>query len=155
MARKTKRQIEEEKAAAAAAEAEEAEEDEEGVRIRPNLENYETTRSFSGKPTKVRKDDDVAQALIGFSLEQVYEVADALSVEIPNYDHLNPGMQRMCIGNKIRGWINQTEKANEALVADGKKPSPDPLVSLEKVCKPIRVANEKEAKAAAKGKDAA
>jgi len=132
------------------------------VVIKPDLEKYETVTSASGKKSHIRKDDPVSEALVGFSLEQVYGVADSLGVEIPKekYASLNDGMQRMCIGNKIRGWINRTTKENEAKVAKKEKAGPDPLVSLNKVCKPIADANTRaakiaEAEKAKKGKEKA
>lgn len=128
-----------------------ADEKDDKVVIRPNLENYDSVKSASGKKSRIRKGDPVAEGMIGFPLEDVYKVADDLGVEIPKekYAALNPGMQRMCIGNKIRGWINKETAANEAKVAKKEKAGPDPMESFNKVCKPIRDHVAKEAKAKA------
>jgi len=53
-------------------------------------------------------DDMLAKRLRGADLEMVYAIA-ADHIEVPveelvaKYSHLNPGMQRMCLGNRIRG----------------------------------------------------
>lgn len=96
------------------AEKEEAKE----VRVKPNLETYVTGVSGSGKKTK-RSDDPVAQALDGFTVEETANVAARLC-DIPakdllaKYAHLNVGMQRMNLGNRIRGAVAKLDKAHEA-----------------------------------------
>lgn len=88
------------------------------VRVRPNLENYVSGVSGSGKRTK-RSDHPVAAALDGFTLQETYSVASKFC-EIPmtelteKYSHLNVGMQRMNLGNRIRGEVNKRDKAHEA-----------------------------------------
>lgn len=111
-------------------EDEEEDEEDEGVRIRPNHENY---KSFSNAPTVSGRasydtDDYVAGALRGMTVAQVYETAYKVlkSCEVETigrgskkvkvtranlearYAHLkNVGMQRMCLGNLIRGTYRQ------------------------------------------------
>ena len=98
------------------------------------------------------------------NLDEVYDVAEQFCDKEFNYEHLNDGMARMNLGNRIRGGLSKAEaqtekdraandKANAALVADGKKAKPfkepkAPMAVLEAICKPIRVgviAREKEA----------
>lgn len=131
---------------------------EDKVTIKPDLDGYTKTRAASGKPSRIRAGDPVAEGMVGFTLDDVYDVADSLGVEIKDgqYDHLNDGMQRMCVGNKIRGWITRTNRENEAAEAneDPKvKPGPDPMDSFEKVIAPIRKRLDKEEAAAAKTKE--
>lgn len=123
-------------------------ETEDKVVIKPDLEKYDSVTSASGKKSHIRSGDPVSLALVGFSLDQVYAVAYDLGVELKDYSNLNDGMQRMCIGNKIRGWINRQTRANDAAIAKNEKPGLDPLTALNKVCSPIRKDNEKAAKEA-------
>jgi len=89
--------------------AEEVEES--GVRLVFNkIDEYVTGISGSGKRTK-NNGDLVAQAVDGFTVEELTVVATKLGIEIPDYSHLNVGMQGMNIRNKIRGAYNAAEKA--------------------------------------------
>lgn len=52
--------------------------------------------------------DEIAQRLTSMTLDEVYELASELTrIEVSwfqtAYGHLNPGMQRMNLGNRIRG----------------------------------------------------
>lgn len=64
----------------------------------------------SGGNVSVHCGDKVAKALIGKDLEQVYAFA-AKTLKEPvadlkkAYKHLNPGMQRMNLGNRIRAAL--------------------------------------------------
>lgn len=69
---------------------------------------YEITACASGRLSK-DNGDYVATTLRGLTLEQVYYfVAETLEVTTESlktrYKHLNPGHQRMCLGNKLRGF---------------------------------------------------
>lgn len=94
-----------------------AEEKDEGVRIRPDLDKYVSGTSGSGKKTK-RSDHPVSEMLDGFTIDEVYSVASKFC-EITQkdlkekYGHLNVGMQRMNLGNRIRGEVNKRDKAHE------------------------------------------
>ena len=60
----------------------------------------------------------VAKALEGMTSEEVYAVADGLIPENDfrtKYAHLNVGMQRMNVGNRIRGFVNKRDKENEKI----------------------------------------
>jgi colicin import membrane protein len=66
-------------------------------------------RTASGRRA-VDSDDAVARELRGMELADVYErAAQELDVSVASlhklYDHLNAGMQRMNLGNRIRGAI--------------------------------------------------
>lgn len=92
--------------------------EEKAVRIKPDLEKYVNGVSGSGKKTK-RTNDPVAEALDGFTVEEVANVA-ARMCDIPakdliaKYAHLNVGMQRMNLGNRIRGAVAKLDKAHES-----------------------------------------
>lgn len=65
------------------------------------------TRTRVNNKTHVDNNDGVAQSLRGQSLETVYEVASEVLKETvmslrAQYEHLNPGQQRMVLGNRIR-----------------------------------------------------
>lgn len=81
-----------------------------------NLDKYFVSeiKTPSGRRT-IDCADEVGVALRGMDLDQVYATA-ALNLEVSEeslraqYGHLNPGMQRMNLGNRIRG----AEKSKEA-----------------------------------------
>ena len=59
--------------------------------------------------------DDIALQLQGKSLDEVYEIgAQFLEVTVDalreKYSHLNPGQQRMNIGNRMRGLIKKRDR---------------------------------------------
>ena len=61
--------------------------------------------------------DDVAQAMHGRELHEVYQIGgkllDMTAGELEDkYQHLNPGAQRMNVGNRIR---NQFKQGNQAV----------------------------------------
>jgi hypothetical protein len=118
------------------------------VKIKPNLENYVDGVSGSGKKTK-RADHPVSAALDGFTLEETFAVAQAMcdiSVKelTAKYGHLNVGMQRMNLGNRIRGAVAKLDKAHEA---DSKVVAGMP--TLELACRDPRAAVAKRTAAKA------
>ena len=124
-------------------------EEQKEVKIRPNLEKYVKGVSGSGKRT-LRTNDPVAEALDGFTLDEVYAVAskmtDITQKELKEkYGHLNGGMQRMNLGNRIRGAVAKLDKAHaeDNSVASGTK-------TLELECRKPREAANKRAAAAEK-----
>lgn len=78
-------------------------------RTKFDLSKYVTSpeiRTASGRPS-IDVGDRAAALLRGKSLEEVYEIAgevlqESISELQSRYEHLNPGMQRMCLGNRIR-----------------------------------------------------
>lgn len=122
--------------AAAAAEAGQAPEaDEEAPRprrmadvLRAARVGYEATTASSGKHS-LHNGDPIAKALAGATPAQTIAAAQALlgepSETVPDlaakYERLNPGQQRMCAGNKIRGGLKRgdwhTEQALAAIAA--------------------------------------
>lgn len=88
------------------------------VSIKPNLGKYVTGVSGSGKKTK-RSDHPVSATLDGFTLDEVYTVASKMTDVSQKglkekYSHLNVGMQRMNLGNRIRGAVQKLDKMHEA-----------------------------------------
>lgn len=70
--------------------------------IRNHRNQYHVALAPNGKKTQ-NCGDGVAKALLNVSLAKM---AEFVAGKVPgvNYDHLNPGHQRMCYGNRIRGW---------------------------------------------------
>lgn len=82
-------------------------------KIREYAKHYETCLAASGKKSK-DNGDQVAHMLRGKTLEEVYTIAsDMMDVEfedlVARYAHLNDGQQRMCVGNRLRGYIRKLE----------------------------------------------
>lgn len=121
------------------------------VRIKPKLENYVGGVSGSGKRTK-NCGDDIAQALDGFTLEEVQKVVSQMR-DIPvkelaeKYSHLNIGQQRMNLGNLIRGAVAKLDKAH-----DKDKAVVPGLKTLKVACDPFAGAVKARNKAAAEAK---
>lgn len=94
-----------------------AKEETKEVRIKPDLEKYVNGVSGSGKRTK-RADDPIAEALDGLTVDEVAGIASRMTDTpkkelIEKYAHLNVGMQRMNLGNRIRGAVNKLDAAHE------------------------------------------
>lgn len=75
-----------------------------------DLKNYKKTKTASGG-TSYNNGDEVAEKLEGKDLDAVYAtVAKALKIEEKElrakYKHLNVGMQRMALGNRMRKVVN-------------------------------------------------
>lgn len=86
--------------------------------IPANLEAYvkDNEHKTAGGNVSVHCGDEVAQKLVGKSLDQVYAMAArACKVDEKElrakYKGLNPGMQRMNLGNRIRGAAAQAAGA--------------------------------------------
>lgn len=80
-----------------------------GARIALPVENMTRTKSASGS-VSFHCGDAVAKALNGLSLPHVKTLAaDALAIDVTKYDHLNPGQQRMTLGNVIRNMLRRDE----------------------------------------------
>jgi hypothetical protein len=81
--------------------------------IKPDTSKYTKGRSPSGAKT-LNCGDDVAAVLEGMTVEEVTDVFDKLtgSALDKDYSHLNPGQQRMIIGNRIRAYVAKNENAD-------------------------------------------
>jgi hypothetical protein len=91
------------------------------VRLYPKMENYVKGLGStpSGRDT-IDIDDNVAVQLRGMDFKEAASaVAKAMTDMgekttakelIEKYDHLNPGMQRMNLGNRLRSCIRRTEE---------------------------------------------
>lgn len=94
--------------------------------IRPNMANYVPDKSGSGKRTH-RTDDFVARSLAGKSVDEVKERASKLGIDVEKWAHLNPGQQRMLIGNRLRTLMKARENplTEEAITAVFGEPVPE------------------------------
>lgn len=87
------------------------------AKIAPDIEKYQTTRSATGSSSK-HSGDVIALGLAGATLEEVYDVlAHIINANprelVKKYAHLNPGQQRMNLGNRIRGAIKAANLVKE------------------------------------------
>ena len=72
--------------------------------IRPNIANMTKTPGGS-----YHKPDFVGYTLAGLSVAQVVSVASEVGVAADKYSRLNPGQQRMTLGNTLRKLTNIAE----------------------------------------------
>jgi len=95
--------------------------DDDSVRLYPKMENY--TKGLGSTPSgrdTIDINDDVAEQLRGMNFKEAASaVAKAMSDMgekttakelVEKYDHLNPGMQRMNLGNRLRSCIRRTDE---------------------------------------------
>ena len=88
------------------------------TKITVDKDKYQESRTSSGSKS-LSNGDNVALALEGMTADEVYQVADSLIPENDfrdKYKHLNVGMQRMNVGNRIRGFVNKRDKENQVIV---------------------------------------
>ncbi len=94
--------------------------------VKADLNKYEVSaevRTACGRRA-VDSGDEIAAELRGMAIEDVYhEAADRLGTTVADlqekYGHLNIGMQRMNLGNRIRGAIRRrNQKAADASPAE-------------------------------------
>lgn len=69
--------------------------------IRPDLNRYVRAKSGNGKRTH-RIDDFTARSLNGKTVDEVVAGGAKLGIDTAKWAHLNPGQQRMLVGNAIR-----------------------------------------------------
>lgn len=94
--------------------------DDDGRLVKPNLDRYVTSdevKTASGRKA-IDVNDEVATSLRGTDLADVYRQASAATGQTQKslhekYDHLNPGMQRMNLGNLIRGAASKAARDAE------------------------------------------
>jgi len=86
--------------------------------IRPDLNRYVRDKSGNGKRTH-RTDDFVARVLAGKTVEEIKQGAVLLGIDVAKWEALNPGQQRMLIGNKIRHLLQGAKPTlDESAVTD-------------------------------------
>jgi len=91
--------------------------------VKINREKYVDVKSASGKKS-LNNGDPIAVALTGIDVPTLYGIA-AKFMEVKRsdleakYSHLNIGMQRMNLGNRIRGACAKIDGAGKA--GDGAK----------------------------------
>ena len=114
---------------------------------------YVAGRTASGTKS-LSNGDEVATAIAGIPLDELYTVCDKVCGENDyrtRYAKLNPGMQRMNLGNRLRGQVNKIDKENEK----SDKPGASGIDRLLKITAPLQKAAQKVADgvAAQKAKD--
>ena len=100
--------------------------------------------SRTAKGTKsLNNGDAIAKATEGLTVDQVFTAVKKFTkVDCrADYEHLNPGMQRMCLGNRLRGFITKGGKVADLKAITG----PMQEKAKAKASKPARA---KKAKAA-------
>ena len=70
--------------------------------IRNHRKQYAVALGLNGKKTQTCG-DAVATALLSIPLAELAAFVAGREAGL-SYSHLNPGHQRMCLGNKVRGW---------------------------------------------------
>lgn len=127
--------------------------------IRPNIKNYVRAKSGAGKRTH-RIDDFTARSLDGKTVEQVLKGGAKLGVDVAKWSHLNPGQQRMLVGNAIRNLLNSKkdpieEEAVTAVFGEPAVPYDAEAVAAAKAAAEEQRAAKKAAKEAEKAAKAA
>lgn len=96
-----------------------AKKDDEGRLVNPDLTRYTVSevKTASGRKA-IDVNDGVAAQLRGLDLSDVYRTASEATGESMaglkrRYEHLNPGMQRMNLGNLIRGAASKAAREAE------------------------------------------
>lgn len=84
------------------------------ARYRPNFHAIAGLRTPSGTLVVATADDAVTRLLAGLDSVALEQEAARLGIEW-RWAHLNPGMQRMNLGNRLRSAIRRGELAVESL----------------------------------------
>jgi hypothetical protein len=124
-----------------------------GVSIRVDKEKYQAARTSRGTKS-LNNGDIVATTLEGLNLGEVQDLADAFIGDNDyrtRYTALNPGMQRMNIGNRMRGAISKATVTddNGKVTTSGENKFTKAAASIVKSAK-ARRATESEAKSTKK-----
>ena len=84
------------------------------VSVVVDREKYQACRTASGTKS-LNNGDEVATVLAGLSIDAIHSIGTGcLDVDTAEkYGHLNVGMQRMNVGNRLRGWVNGKQKVAE------------------------------------------
>jgi len=130
-----------------------------GARISLPIDNMTRTKSASGS-VSYHCGDQVARALTGLNLDHIKSLAaDALGVDVTKYEHLNPGQQRMTLGNVIRNVLRRDETLGASFqsvldavreVAAADRENYALKVEREKEARELAKANKKQADVEAK-----
>lgn len=91
--------------------------------VKVDRNKYVSARSASGAKS-LNNGDEVAIALAGLAIETLYKVADSICGDAAKefrtkYAKLNVGMQRMNLGNRIRGAITKMDKGKDVKPGTG------------------------------------
>lgn len=92
-----------------------------------NRDRYVTTRTASGGKS-LSNGDEIANALQGIAVDDLYVICDKLVPENDyqkKYSKLNVGMQRMNLGNRLRGFVTKRDAENVAIQAAADKDGKD------------------------------
>lgn len=118
--------------------------------IRPDLKRYVRTKSGNGKRTH-RTDDLVARLLAGKTLDEVKAGATAFQIDHAKWGNLNPGQQRMLIGNALRQLQKQAKDpvSSATLISIFGEPV------AEYVAPPVEAAAEGQAEGSAENPESA
>ena len=119
-----------------------------GARISLPIDNMTRTKSASGS-VSYHCGDQVARALTGLNLDHIKSLAaDALGVDVTKYEHLNPGQQRMTLGNVIRNVLRRDETLGASFqeVLNGVRE----VAAVDRENYALRVEREKEERESAK-----
>ena len=76
--------------------------------IRPDTTNMVKTSGGS-----FHKDDFIGNKLAGLTVDQVKVIGTEMGVDVSKYDHLNPGQQRMNVGNALRRMSANPDAADK------------------------------------------
>ena len=105
-----------------------------GISIRVDKDKYQKARTASGTKS-LNNGDEVAVALEGLTLGECQDLADSFIGDNDfrtRYAKLNPGMQRMNIGNRIRGAVSKATVTN-----DKGEVTTDGVAKFNKAAKPF------------------
>lgn len=120
--------------------------------IRPDLNRYVRAKSGNGKRTH-RIDDFTARSLSGKTVEEVVAGGAKLGIDTGKWAHLNPGQQRMLVGNAIRHLLTQAkDPITEAQVTEVFGEPAAPYDAEAAAAAAAKAAAEKAEKKAAKEK---
>lgn len=112
--------------------------------IRPNVASMVKTAGGS-----YHKDDVLGHALSGLTVEQVKEIGTDAGVDASKYDHLNPGQQRMNVGNRLRAIVAKDETGaileNIRIASDKFKMANEEAAAKAKAAKEAKKAEKPEA----------
>lgn len=124
--------------------------------VKINREKYVVSRTASGSKS-LSNGDEIATLLEGISIDALHDIADKAFADNDyrtRYAKLNKGMQRMNLGNRLRGWATKRDASNDKLIADKKDPKKSGIEALTKFCAPFRKEADKAAAEIQKEKDA-